>query len=223
MMDVSVFVSVFIFSFRGRGAKLAKSLLHLKARIGAGFWRSLLETNKTKTQAQLRLLCIAAVATGAFSLESLALAGRGVLPCATPPPFPLSTMRGGASSSIAVDLTNDAEMGGAEKVRDSSMMDSLKCALKVKMKERRVAEELWERLRDEERDLEASIQALQEQEESAMRERNRPDWAKATFEWDVKVFELLQRTFKLPAFRPLQREVGDSFVFAHSLDVCSVS
>ena len=41
------------------------------------------------------------------------------------------------------------------------------------MKERRVAEELWERLRAEERDLEASIQALQEQEESAMRDRNR--------------------------------------------------
>jgi hypothetical protein len=184
----------------------------------------LFETNKTKTQAQLRLLCIAAVATGAFSLQSLALAGRIVksLPCAAPPPFPLSTMRGGASSSIAVDLTNDAEMGGAEKERASSMMDSLKCALKVKMKERRVAEELWERLREEERDLEASIQALQEQEESAMRERNRPDWAKATFEWDDEVLELLQRTFKLPAFRPLQREVGDSFVFAHSLDVCSV-
>ncbi|KAG1663205.1 hypothetical protein FOA52_011298 [Chlamydomonas sp. UWO 241] len=46
------------------------------------------------------------------------------------------------------------------------------------------------------------LQALQ-QEALAPRK----DWALASFEWDGKVQQLLTTTFKLPGFRPLQREV----------------
>jgi chromosome segregation ATPase len=116
-------------------------------------------------------------------------------------------MSGGAKSSRGVvDLTDDAD--AAEDASGTlSLLSGLKAALSTKRRERKDAERIAQKLREEEDDLLVSIGELEEQEESARRERNRPDWAKAKFQWDCKVMELLQKTFKLPQFRALQREV----------------
>lgn len=144
------------------------------------------------------------------SAPSAALLQRAAtLPAAAPPPLLIrlpvlpTAMSGGASSRGVVDLTDDAVAAAEE----GNILILLKEALKKKRRERKDAERIAQTLREEEEDLLVSVQELEEQEESARRERNRPDWAKSPFEWDCKVMELLQKTFKLPEFRALQREV----------------
>jgi chromosome segregation ATPase len=130
--------------------------------------------------------------------------------------MPLSDeLTGGMSSSNGrfVDLTDEpqtSEVRGAkgEATWESvGILESLKAALKVKRRERKEAERVLTVLLEEEEDLETSIRELEDQEDSKRRKLNQPDWGKTAFEWDDKVRQLLKNTFKLPEFRPLQREV----------------
>ena len=118
-----------------------------------------------------------------------------------------------AGSKAVVDLTDDVE---EECVRNNlnnegspgdDTLGSLKAALKEKRREREEAERKLRALREEEKELAAAVRELEDQEESERRERNRPNWA-ATFDWDDRIQELLHKTFKLPHFRQLQREVA---------------
>jgi len=123
-----------------------------------------------------------------------------------------------------VDLT-DEDMGGERSKSadvDDAMLGGLLAALKEKQRERKAAERVLRALEDEENDLQGQIQAMEEKEANESRERNRPDWAKQRFAWDAKVQELLTTIFKLPHFRPKQREVSPCFLsfalapFAHA-------
>lgn len=63
-----------------------------------------------------------------------------------------------------------------------------------------------------ERLLACQQQLLEEQERlrrtiAAEQRAPRADWAGASFPWDAGVAELLRQRFRLPSFRPLQREV----------------
>jgi ATP-dependent DNA helicase Q1 len=109
---------------------------------------------------------------------------------------------------MVVDLTEveDAPAGEAGRESETASLASLREALARKRKERREAERKVAALREEEQDLELLIEGIEDQEESARRARNRPDWAGA-FKWDQQVERLLAQTFRLPGFRPLQREV----------------
>jgi ATP-dependent helicase YprA (DUF1998 family) len=102
-----------------------------------------------------------------------------------------------------VDLTEEGTEG---RMEGEKSLASLREALIRKRKERREAERRVAALREEEQELEAAIEGIEDQEERARRARNRPDWAGA-FAWDQQVDRLLQQTFKLPRFRECQREI----------------
>ena len=112
------------------------------------------------------------------------------------------------SGAGIVDLTGEASLacGGGDAGNSETTLHSLKEALAAKKQERKEAERVLNALMEEEEDLLVSIQAIEAQEASEQRDRNRPDWA-GKFEWDHQVLDLLKRIFKLPKFRPLQHEV----------------
>ena len=82
---------------------------------------------------------------------------------------------------MVVDLTEveDAPAGEAGRESETASLASLREALARKRKERREAERKVAALREEEQDLELLIEGIEDQEESARRARNRPDWAGA--------------------------------------------
>jgi hypothetical protein len=108
-----------------------------------------------------------------------------------------------------VDLTEEGPDGKEGMMEVDKSLASLREALSRKRKERREAERRVAALREEEQELELLIEGIEDQEESARRARNRPDWAGA-FAWDQQVDRLLQQTFKLPRFRACQREIINS-------------
>ena len=98
---------------------------------------------------------------------------------------------------MVVDLTEveDAPAGEAGRESETASLASLREALARKRKERREAERKVAALREEEQDLELLIEGIEDQEESARRARNRPDWTGA-FKWDQQVERLLARAEK---------------------------
>ena len=112
-----------------------------------------------------------------------------------------------AGSKAVVDLTDEVDEGSLQHVASGDALSSLQAALQEKRRERKEAERTLRALCEEEEELAAAVRELEDQEESERRERNRPNWATATFEWDDRVSEVLNKTFKLPHFRQLQKEV----------------